>query len=75
MPGKDGRDGAPGLDGEKVCKVLLHTAGRVPQTELAGLQCSSRSLAGKLFLLKSFLILSLVKESEILLLVYPEGAP
>lgn len=23
MPGKDGRDGAPGLDGEKVCKVLL----------------------------------------------------
>lgn len=24
MPGKDGQDGAPGLDGEKVCKVLFN---------------------------------------------------
>lgn len=23
IPGKDGRDGSPGLDGEKVCKILL----------------------------------------------------
>lgn len=28
MPGKDGRDGAPGLDGEKVCKVLLKHCGK-----------------------------------------------
>lgn len=27
MPGKDGQDGAPGLDGEKVCKVLPQLQG------------------------------------------------
>lgn len=43
MPGKDGRDGAPGLDGEKVCKVLLKHRGKDP--------CSRPERAAKLLAL------------------------
>lgn len=57
MPGKDGRDGAPGLDGEKVCKVLLKHCRKdfcYCPLSFVKLLMLVKNMAGKLLLLKSF---------------------